>query len=305
MIEDRIAYVNGEYIPWEKATVHIMSHSFGRGSAIFEVMSLHATVSGPAIFRLEAHIDRLFKSAQLLNMELPLGKEEFCRTVAGTVKRNDLQQGVIKIICYYPQLSVEILPPQRQLAVSIFVFDAQKDFERFGIPVDQGVSAFISQWRKLDPQTVPIEAKASANYLNGMVARIEAKKNGFDYAVMLDTQGFIAEGSTESVFAVKENRLLTPSAGTVLKSITRMSILEALGTAGIACFEERLERKLLFEADELFFASTPFKVLAIKQINERKLEHAPGPVTCKVADLMAKIAGGNDSRFKQWLYPVE
>ena len=305
MIEDRIAYVNGEYIPWEKATVHIMSHSFGRGSAIFEVMSLHATVSGPAIFRLEAHIERLFKSAQLLNMELPLGKEEFCRTVAGTVKRNDLQQGVIKIICYYPQLSVEILPPQRQLAVSIFVFDAQKDFERFGIPVDQGVSAFISQWRKLDPQTVPIEAKASANYLNGMVARIEAKKNGFDYAVMLDTQGFIAEGSTESVFAVKENRLLTPSAGTVLKSITRMSILEALGTAGIACFEERLERKLLFEANELFFASTPFKVLAIKQINERKLEHAPGPVTCKVADLMAKIAGGNDSRFKQWLFMVK
>ena len=305
MIEDRIAYVNGEYIPWEKATVHIMSHSFGRGSAIFEVMSLHATVSGPAIFRLEAHIERLFKSAQLLNMELPLGKEEFCRTVAGTVKRNDLQQGVIKIICYYPQLSVEILPPQRQLAVSIFVFDAQKDFERFGIPVDQGVSAFISQWRKLDPQTVPIEAKASANYLNGMVARIEAKKNGFDYAVMLDTQGFIAEGSTESVFAVKENRLLTPSAGTVLKSITRMSILEAAEAAGIACFEKRLEPQLLFEADELFFASTPFKVLAIKQINERKLEHAPGPVTCKVADLMAKIAGGNDSRFKQWLFMVK
>ena len=305
MIEGRIVYVNGDYIPWEKATVHIMSHSFGRGSAIFEVMSLHATVSGPAIFRLEAHIDRLFKSAQLLNMELPLGKEEFCRKVAGTVKRNDLQQGVIKIICYYPQLSVEILPPQRQLAVSIFVFDAQKDFERFGIPVDQGVSAFISQWRKLDPQTVPIEAKASANYLNGMVARIDAKKNGFDYAIMLDTQGFIAEGGTESVFAVKDNRLLTPSAGTVLKSITRMSILEALGTAGIACFEERLERKLLFEADELFFASTPFKVLPIKQINDRKLEHAPGPVTRKVADLISKIAGGSGARFKQWLYPVE
>jgi branched-chain amino acid aminotransferase len=305
MIEDRIVFVNGDYIPWEKATVHIMSHSFGRGSAIFEVMSLHATVSGPAIFRLEAHIERLFKSAELLNMELPLGKEEFCRTVAGTVKRNDLQQGIIKIICYYPQVSVEILPSQRQLAVSIFAFDAQKDFERFGIPIDQGVSACISQWRKLDPQTVPIEAKASANYLNGMVARIDAKKNGFDYAIMLDTQGFIAEGSTESVFAVKENRLLTPSAGTVLKSITRMSILEAARTAGIACFEERLKPQLLFEADELFFASTPFKVLAVKQINERKLEHAPGSVTRKVADLMAKIADGSDARFKQWLYPVE
>jgi branched-chain amino acid aminotransferase len=305
MIKNRIVFVNGDYIPWEKATVHIMSHSFGRGSAIFEVMSLHAMVSGPAIFRLEAHVERLFKSAELLDMELPFDEQEFCRAVAGTVKRNDLQQGIIKIICYYPQLSVEILPPQRQLAVSIFAFDQQKDFERFGVPFDQGVNAFISQWRKLDPQTVPIEAKASANYLNGMIARLEAKKNGFEYAIMLDTQGFIAEGSTESVFAVKDNRLLTPSAGTVLKSITRMSILEAAAAAGIACFEERLKPQLLFEADELFFASTPFKVLPVKQINDRKLSHAPGPVTRQVADLMAKIANGSDARFKQWLYAVE
>jgi branched-chain amino acid aminotransferase len=305
MIKDRIVFVNGDYIPWEKATVHIMSHSFGRGSAIFEVMSLHATVSGPAIFRLEAHIQRLFKSAELLDMELPLSEEEFYKAVAGTVKRNDLQQGIIKIICYYPQFSVEILPPQRQLAVSIFAFDPPRDLERFGIPVDQGVTAFISQWRKLDPQTVPIEAKASANYLNGMIARAEAKKNGFDYAVMLDTQGFIAEGGTESVFAVKDNRLLTPSAGTVLKSITRMSILEATGAAGIACFEERLKPQLLFEADELFFASTPFKVLPVKQINDRRLDHAPGPVTRQIANLMAKIADGSDARFKAWLYLVE
>ena len=305
MIEDRIVYVNGDYVPWEKATVHIMSHSFGRGSAIFEVMSLHATASGPAVFRLQAHIRRLFKSAELLNMELPLSEQEFYEAVAGTVKRNDLQQGVIKIICYYPQLSVEILPPQQQLAASIFAFDPQKDFERFGIPFEQGVSAFISQWRKLDPQTVPIEAKASANYLNGMIARVEAKKNGFDYAVMLDTQGFIAEGGTESVFVVKDNRLLTPSAGTVLRSITRMSILEAAGAAGIACFEERLKPQLLFAADEIFFASTPFKVLPVKQINDRKLDHIPGPVSRQIADLMAKIAEGSDARFKKWMYALE
>lgn len=305
MIEDRIVYVNGDYVPWEKATVHIMSHSFGRGSAIFEVMSLHATASGPAIFRLQAHIRRLFQSAELLNMELPLSQQEFYKAVAGTVKHNDLQQGVIKIICYYPQLSVEILPPQQQLAAAIFAFDPQKDFERFGVPFEQGVSAFISQWRKLDPQTVPIEAKASANYLNGMIARAEAKKNGFDYAVMLDTQGFIAEGGTESVFVVKDNRLLTPSAGTVLRSITRMSILEAAGAAGIACFEERLKPQLLFAADEIFFASTPFKVLPVKQINDRKLDHIPGPVSRQIADLMAKIAEGSDARFKKWLYAVE
>jgi branched-chain amino acid aminotransferase len=305
MIADRIVYVDGNYIPWEKATVHIMSHSFGRGSAIFEVMSLHATLSGPAVFRLKAHIRRLFKSAELLDMELPLATEEFYKAVVGTVRRNDLQQGVIKIICYYPQLSMEILPPQRRLTVSIFAFDPLKDLEGFGIPFEQGATAFISQWRKLDPQTVPIEAKASANYLNGMIARAEAKKHGFDYAVMLDTQGFIAEGGTESVFVVKDDRLLTPSAGTVLRSITRMSILEAARAGGIACFEERLRPQLLFEADEIFLASTPFKVLPVKQINDRKMDQAPGPVTRQIADLMAKIADGSDARFKQWLYVVE
>ena len=303
-MEERIVYLNGKYVPWEKATVHIMSHSFGRGSAIFEVISLHATVSGPAIFRLKAHIERLFRSAELLDMELPLSEEEFYKAVAETVMRNNLKAGVIKIICYYPQASIEILPPQRKLAVSIFAFDAQKDFDRISKPLDDGVTAFISQWRKLDPQTVPIEAKASANYLNGMIARAEAKKNGFEYAILLDTQGFIAEGGTESVFVVKDNRLLTPSIGSVLKSITRMSILEATGAAGIPCFEERIKPQLMLAADELFFANTPFKVLPIKQVNDRKLKQVPGPVTRQVADLMASIVDGRDSRFKAWLNPV-
>jgi branched-chain amino acid aminotransferase len=302
MITDRTVFLNGDYVPWEKATVHIMSHSFGRGSAIFEVISFRATAAGPAIFRLQTHIDRLFKSAELLDMELPISREKLCKAAAGTVRRNNLEQGVIKIICFYPQFSVEILPPQQQLAVSIFAFDPQQDFARFGIPFEQGTTAFISQWRKLDPRSVPVEAKASANYLNGMVARADARKNGFEHAVMLDAQGFIAEGGTESVFLVKGNQLMTPAVGTVLKSITRMSILEAAGADGIACFERQLKPELLFQAEELFFSSTPFKVLPVRQINERKLDHVPGPVTRQIAKRMDTIAGGNDDRFKEWLY---
>lgn len=304
MIKDRIVYINGEYVPWEKATVHIMSHSFGRGSAIFEVISLHATGSGPAIFRLQAHIDRLFKSAELLDMELPLAKEDLYKAVAGTVKRNGLQKGFIKLICYYPEFSIEILPPQKQLSVSVFAIDPEQDLGRIGLPFEEGTTLFISNWRKLDPLTVPIEAKASANYLNGMVARLEAKKNGFENAVMLDTQGFIAEGGTESAFLVKDNRLMTPATGTVLKSITRMSILEAAKTVGIDCFEGQLKPELLFEAEEIFLSCTPFKVLPVRQINDRKMENAPGPLTRKIADLLDDIGSGNDDRFKDWLYPV-
>jgi branched-chain amino acid aminotransferase len=305
MLAERIVYVNGDYIAWEKATVHIMSHSFSRGSAIFEVISLHSTVSGPAIFRLQAHIDRLFKSAEFLDMELPLSPQDFCEAVAGTVRRNGLQKGFIKIICFYPEFAVEILPPQKKLSVSVFAIDPEHDLGRFGIPFEEGTTVYVSNWRKLDPRTVPVEAKAAANYLNGMVARQEAKNNGFENAVMLDTQGFIAEGGTESVFLVKNNQLLTPSTGTVLKSITRKSILEAAKATDIDCYEGRLKSEVLFEAEELFLSCTPFKVLPVRQINDRKLDHVPGPVTRKIANIVDDIASGNDKRFSDWLFPVD
>ena len=305
MIEDRIVYLNGEYVPWESANVHIMSHSFGRGSAIFEVISLHATDSGPAIFRLQAHIERLFRSAELLEMELPLTREELCEAVAGTVKRNALQKGFIKMICFYPEFSVEILPPKKQLTVSVFALDPEQDLGGIGLPFEEGTTVFVSNWRKLDPKTVPIEAKASANYLNGMVARLEAKKNGFEHAVMLDTQGYLAEGGTESAFIVKDNQLMTPATGTVLKSITRMSILEAAKSAGIECIEGQLKPELLFEADEIFLSCTPFKVLPVRQINDHKIKNAPGPVTRKIDKLLDDISTGNTDEFKDWLYMVD
>lgn len=304
MIEDRIVYINGDYVSWEKATVHIMSHSFGRGSAIFEVISLHATGSGPAVFRLQEHVERLFKSAELLDMELPLTPEDFFEAVAGTVKRNELQKGSIKIICFYPEVAFEILPPQKQLSVSIFAFDPEQDMGAMGNPFEEGTTVFVSNWRKLDPRTVPIEAKVAANYLNGIVARMEAKKNGFKHAVMLDTQGYIAEGGTESVFLVKDSCLMTPSTGTLLKSITRRSILEAAKIAGIECFESQLKPELFFEAPEIFLASTPFKVLPVNQINDRKLENTPGPLSRQIMKLLEDITSGTDERFKHWLYPV-
>ena len=304
MIEDRIVYLNGEYVPWGNATVHIMSHSFGRGSAIFEVISLHATASGPAIFRLQAHIERLFRSAELLEMELPLTREELCEAVAGTVKRNALQKGFIKMICFYPEFSVEILPPQRHLTVSIFALDPEQDLGGIGLPFEEGTTVYVSNWRKLDPRTVPIEAKASANYLNGMVARLEAKKNGFEHAVMLDTQGYLAEGGTESAFIVKDSKLMTPATGTVLKSITRMSILEVAKHAGVECVEGQLKPELLTEADEMFLSCTPFKVVPVRKLNDRKLEKVPGPLTQKIAGLLDEIAAGNNDDFKDWLYRV-
>ena len=168
MLEDRAVYLNGEFVAWGEAKIHIMSHSLGRGSAVFEVLSVHETLSGPAVFRLDEHVDRLFKTATLLEMALPLDGEGFRKAVLEAVERNGVRRGFVKIICFYPQIALEILPPQKMMDVSIFAMDPARDVGGLEFPFEKGTTACISKWRKLDPSTVPVEAKAAANYLNGM-----------------------------------------------------------------------------------------------------------------------------------------
>jgi len=305
MLTERIVYINGELVEWNRATVHLMSHSFARGSAVFEVLSFHKTGFGPAVFRLDEHLVRLFKTVELLDMEIQITAEDLQAAVKNTIRRNGLLEGFIKIVCFYPQIAFDILPPQNQLDVSIFVLDPKQDLDGSDFHFEQGTTVGISKWRKLDPKTVPIEAKVAANYLNGMVARIEAKKRRFENAVMLDTQGFVAEGGTESVFLVKNDRLYAPSLGTILESITRKSILQAAKLSGIETSEERLTPDFLFQANEIFLSNTPYKVIPVRQIENQKFINAPGPITRKINDLMNKIVSGKEKRFNDWLFSVD
>jgi branched-chain amino acid aminotransferase len=304
MLEERWVYKNGSFVKWPEATVHMMSHSFARGSTIFEVISFYLTASGPAVFRLHEHIARLEKSAAYLDMELPAGHDALCQAVAESVRRNHLREGVVKMVGYYPQFALDIQPPQKRLDLAVFAIDPAHDLEGVEYSFEKGTTAGIARWRKLDPQTVPIEAKAAANYLNGMIARLDVQKRGLDDAVLLDTQGFIAEGATESVFLVKDGRLLTPSLGTVLDSITRRSILQVARYLGIETFEGRLRPELLFEADEIFFANTPFKVIPVRRVENREMPGAPGPMQRRLWDVLRKIAVGDEPSFSDWLYPV-
>jgi branched-chain amino acid aminotransferase len=304
MLEDRVVYLNGDFIAWDRATVHMMSHSFGRASAIFEILSLHDTARGPMIFRLDRHIDRLFTTAGLLDMELPMSGEAFQEAVRDTVTRNGIRRGFIKIVAFYSQIVLDIFPPRKPLDVAVFAVDPAQDLGGLRFPFEKGTAACTSGWRKLDPQTVPIEAKVAANYLNGMIARLEARDRGCDHVVMLDTQGFLAEGATESVFLVKGGRLMTPSTGTVLKSITRSSVLRMAEVIGVETLEGRLPPELLLEAEEIFFSGTPMKVLAVRKIDDREIPDAPGPLTRRLYALMEEILADRDPRFKEWLFPV-
>ena len=304
MMNKREVYLGGEYRPWDEAKVHIMCHSFGRGSAIFEVIGFHGTGSGPAVFRLDEYVSRFFRSASLLEMVPPLSPEELQEAILQTVKRSGLQSGFIKVFGFYPEISFKILPPQQIFQVAVFVFSPE---ETLGDQPESGngsVTACVSRWRRLDPQTVPVEAKVAGNYVNGMAARMESRERGFDYAVLLDTQGFLAEGGTESLFLVREGRLLTPSLGTVLQSVTRKSLLVVAEEMGIETFAGRLSPGLLEEAEEIFFSGTSAKLLPVRQAGDRVLEGVPGPVTRRLAERMATITSGRDSRFQEWLFPA-
>ena len=304
MLNQRIVFVNDSFVNWDQATVHQMSHSFGRGSAIFEVMSLHSTDTGAAIFRLDKHLNRLYRTAELLMMKIPLTRDELGKAVKETVRRNQIGSGFIKIIGAYTDVSFGVLPPEKPLDISIFVVDPDRDLGGLSFPFKTGAVAGVSKWRKLDPSTVPVEAKAAANYLNGMVAQNEARNRGYENVILLDTQGFVAEGPTESIFFVKAGDVFTPAAGTVLKSITRKSVIEATKFYGLTVKEIRVPRDWLFDAEEIFFSGTPNKVLPVRQIEERLIDPTPGPLTRKISKIMDKIIDGHDMQFGAWLTPV-
>jgi branched-chain amino acid aminotransferase len=304
MLKERVIYLDGKYCLWEEAKIHIMSHSVGRGSAIFEVIGFHETKTGPAVFRLDEYVARFLNSAALLEMEPPLSAAALREAVLETIRKNGLRQGVIKMMGFYPEIAFKILPPGKRFQVAVFVFDLEGDLGEQAQAGEGSVTACVSRWRRLDPQTVPIEAKVAANYMNGIVARTEARNLGFDYAILLDTRGCLAEGGTESFFLVREGRLLTPSLGTILNSITRRTILEVAGTMGIETFAGRLEPELLGAAEEVFFSGTTTKLLPVRQVGERVLQEVPGPVTRRLASRMGEIVSGRDAQFTHWLFPA-
>lgn len=303
-MKERMVYLDGEFRSWDEANVHIMSHSFGRGSAIFEVIGFHETADGPAVFRLDDHLLRFRQSALLLEMEPPLSNGELQEAVLQTVQRSGLKSGFIKMFGFYPEISFRILPPQKRFQVAVFVFSSQEALGERPESANGSVTACVSRWRRLDPETIPIEAKVAANYVNGMVARTESRNRGFDYAVQLDTQGFIAEGGTESLFLVKDGGLLTPSLGTVLHSITRKSLLEIAEAMGINTFSGRLAPRLFDDVEEIFFSGTSTKLLPVRKVENRVLSGAPGPVTKKLSARMETITAGRDEQFRGWLFPV-
>jgi branched-chain amino acid aminotransferase len=300
MNQDSKVWLNGDLIPWHKATAPLLSHGFSRGSAIFEVFGTHIGPHGTMAFRMDEHLKRLMKSAELLEMELAFSTEALVEAIKTTVRENQLGRGLIKILAFWGEEAVIRLVLNAPLDVAIFPIPESPEL---GLDESKPISACVSKWRKIHPETVPVAAKSCANYLNGYLARKDANNRGYNVGIMLGTDGFLAEGSIESVFIVKDGVLKTPPRGRILSSITRMSILQAVPKIGISVAEHSISADELHAADEIFTAHTGIKVSPVNRFENRELQ-APGPVTKQVMTLMENILYFKDDRFIDWFQPL-
>ena len=300
MTSERQVWLNNEFIPGSAATVPLLSHSFSRASAIFEIFRIHAGPQGPAAFRMTAHLKRLLNSARLLDMDLCYSLEDIAKAVSETAARNKIESGLVKIMVYWGEEMVIGLLPNTTTDVAIFTVAETDDMH---LDSSEPVTTCLSKWHKIDPRTVPVEAKACSNYLNAYLARKEAAKRGFDVGIMLDTDGFLAEGSTESLFLIQGEEIKVPPLGHVLAGISRMSVLEMAAKMGLQAVQQSLNFEDLQQADEMFLSHTGNKVEMVSQF-EQKYMQVPGPITKKLRNQMHRILTFKDDAYNDWMEPL-
>ncbi|MCD6571567.1 MAG: branched-chain-amino-acid transaminase [Deltaproteobacteria bacterium] len=295
------AWVNGGFIDWDKVEVSILSHSFSRGSAIFEVLDIVSTEKGPAFFGLAEHVNRFFNTADLTFMDLPITKDELTSALIETAKKNNIGYGLAKFFAYYPLIEFTAIPTNPQIDIAIFCID----FDLFGVrqeAISAPVSVGVSRFRKLHPETIPIHAKVVGNYINPFLAKAEAIKKGYEDIIMVDTSGYVAEGATSNIFFIKESTIETPTLRNALPGITRKVAIEIIKDMGYLVKETDINPETLTTYDEAFYSGSLVKIQPIKSIEGKKLgETCPGPLTKTIMDKMKKVYEGKIKKYEKWL----
>src|SRR5205823_7875752 len=269
-------WMDGELADWEDAKIHVLTHGLHYGSGVFEGVRAYETSRGAAVFRLDDHIRRLFRSAHVYLMDIPFTQEELSRAVKDTIRANHMAACYIRPLVYrgYAEMGLNPLPAPVNVIVAVWGWGLYLGEES----VENGVRAKISSWKRNDHNTLPPMAKATGQYINSSLAKVEALKGGYDEAIMLNHAGYVTDGSGENVFIVKDGVLYTPpiSAG-CLDGITRDSIITVARDEGYEVVERDLSRFDLYAADEAFFTGTAAEVAPIREVDERHLRsNGPG-----------------------------
>ncbi len=307
---DRRIWLDGRLVPWAEATVHVLSHSHQRGSLIFDYMSVHETPRGPAVFRLREHVERFLASADLMGLPRPLDREALEQAILATVRANPGAKSV-KASAYLAAVEVDVVPMDERVTVAIAAYDPFEDVIRRN-PGSYPVRAVLRVWieknrRNRRADIVSPQAKVAANYASPMMAKWAARKAGYDEILLVDEEGFVAEGPTTNVFWVDAaGALRTPPEARVLLGVTRRTVIEIAKHDGIPCSEARVLPEDLGDAAEVFLTGTTAGVWPVGSLDGHPVGNGePGPLTRRLRERFGQVVSGQDPDFEHWLAPVD
>lgn len=291
-------WMNGELVDWDKAQVHVLTHTLHYGTGVFEGIRAYPTDNGPAVFRLTEHIKRLFNSAHIMGMEIPYTVDELVQATKETVASTGLPGCYVRPLAYYGygEMGLNTLPCRTDVAIACWPWGAYLGDDA----VTKGVRMKISSWTRHDHNTMPPAAKTVGNYVNSSLAKVEALKAGYDEAIMLAPNGLIAECTGENIFAVRNDIIITPplSAG-ALEGITQNSVMAIARDQGYDVRVDNLARSDLYIAEEIFVCGTAAEISSVNSVDDRAVP-CPGPKTKVIAEIYLDAVRGKVDKYKHW-----
>jgi branched-chain amino acid aminotransferase len=299
-----LIWMNGEFVAWEDAKVHVLTHGLHYGTGVFEGIRCYDTEIGPAVFRHREHMTRLTRSAELYYMPLPYDVEALRAATLELIGRNGLRSCYIRPLAYrgYGQMGLNPLEAPVDVTIAVWEWGAYLGEEG----KRNGIRAKVSSWRRISPASLIPAAKASGQYLNSVLAKIESVKAGYEEAILLDDHDHVCEGSGENIFVVWEGRMITPpAAASILDGITRKSAIQIARDLGIEVIERDLARAELYLADEVFMTGTAAELVPVREIDDHTVGNGkPGDVTRAVQKAFEDALHGRSDRYRDWLDPV-
>ena len=294
-------WMNGKLIPFKDAKVHVLTHALHYSTAVFEGIRCYNTPNGSAIFRLPEHVDRFFNSAKLYGMKIRYSKKQISNAIIKTVKTSGLKECYIRPLAYYGYGTMGLTPTLNKVDVSIACWKWKMGESKAG--KFSGAKCKISKWIRIDSKSQPMQSKSAANYSNAALARVEALKNGYDEAIMLNNKGNVAEGSAENIFVVKNVIIKTPPLDAdILNGITRDSVIQLIKKEHMKLVEKNITVNELLKADEVFMTGTAAEVKSVTKIDKNAIGNGGiGEITKELQKSFMNIVMGKDKRFVRWL----
>ncbi|MFW6149731.1 MAG: branched-chain amino acid transaminase [Atribacterota bacterium] len=299
MKADKI-WMDGEFIDWKDAKVHVLTHALHYGSGVFEGIRAYKTDQGPAVFRLKDHVDRLFNSAKILRLDIPYSKEEIARAIKETVMINKLDNCYIRPLVYrgFNKLGLNPFSCPIQVMIATWEWGAYLGEEALA----KGIKAKISTWQRSHVNTTSAKAKICGNYINSLFSKMEAIEAGFEEGILLDSNGYVAEGSGENIFWVKDGVVFTPPLTSVLEGITRKTVMTIAKDMNFEVKEDLVARDVLYLADEVFFVGSAAELTPVREIDNYTIGSGDrGPISKQIQEKLFNVFKGKEKKYLDWL----